>query len=178
MKIRMSAFVILAVLTVGTMRMAGQTGAPTPAQTTTRQGETLSVTGCIKPEPGDEQDFSVFASDGSVWDLESDSVKFDQHEGHTVTVTGKVESTSSDAGQRTGELAVDRLEMVSTSCSAPTSATAPTTSAPPARQDAAPTPASPTPERLPATASSLPLVALLGFVLLVIAFALRKMVRA
>ena len=94
-------------------------------------GHTKTVTGCLQrgDEPGE---FSITGQDGKSWGLRSSSVKFDQHVGHQVTVTGsaarerkaeenkekkegQVEKASSKEEYR--DLRVTTLKMVSDTCS-------------------------------------------------------------
>jgi SH3 domain-containing YSC84-like protein 1 len=94
-------------------------------------GHTKTVTGCLQrgDEPGE---FSITGDDGKSWGLRSRSVKFDQHVGHQVTVTGsgaretkaeqnkekkegQVEKASSK--EEYGDLRVTTLKMVSDTCS-------------------------------------------------------------
>jgi hypothetical protein len=46
----------------------------------------VTLTGCL--QRGAAGEFAITARDGKTWDLRSDSVKLDNHLGHTVTVTG------------------------------------------------------------------------------------------
>ena len=49
--------------------------------------ENVTVTGCLQ-KGDDAGEFSIVAGDGKTWELHSNSIKLDNHLGHTVTVTG------------------------------------------------------------------------------------------
>jgi lipid-binding SYLF domain-containing protein len=49
--------------------------------------ENVTVTGCLQ-KGDDAGEFSIVARDGKTWELHSNSIKLDNHLGHTVTVTG------------------------------------------------------------------------------------------
>lgn len=103
-------------------------------QTTTGKSEaTRTLTGCVRREADDAHEINLLATDGSVWDLSSDTVKLDPHVGHIVTVTGKVrhaalhglkEEIKEEAKEHGltkrstehGDLSVSSLAMVSVSC--------------------------------------------------------------
>src|SRR5438477_12374691 len=54
---------------------------------------TKTVTGCL--QKGDEAgEFSITGQDGKTWELNSKSVKLDEHVGHQVTVTGSAHRES------------------------------------------------------------------------------------
>ena len=69
---------------------AGAAGLATAQDTTkTTHKKTRTLTGCLqKGEDANEYNFT--AKDGGTWEIKSDSVKLDDHIGHTVTVTGVV----------------------------------------------------------------------------------------
>lgn len=90
-----------------------------------------TITGCVMKSGNDK--FELEANDGSKWNLNSDTVEFASHTGHTVTVTGVVARTmahnlkedSKDAAtdahlkkndNEHGTLKVTDLKMVSKSC--------------------------------------------------------------
>jgi hypothetical protein len=90
-----------------------------------------TVTGCLQKgdEPGE---FSIQGEDGKVWGLKSNSVKLEEHLGHTVTVTGSAskESRAEEKKEKKegevekasnkeeyGDIRVVSLKMVSDSCS-------------------------------------------------------------
>ncbi|MGH9498537.1 MAG: hypothetical protein ACRD3L_05295 [Terriglobales bacterium] len=91
-----------------------------------------TIKGCLT-QADNGKDFVLKASDGSKWDLESDTVSLGEHVGHTVAVTGAVEHAtahnlkedSKDAmadahmkkdNTESGDLKVTNLKMVSDSC--------------------------------------------------------------
>lgn len=87
-----------------------------------------TVTGCL--QKGDEADeYSITDADGKTYGLRSSSVKFADHLGHKVTVSGHLrpESEENEANERkekneqnekkeAGDIRVTTLKMVSTSC--------------------------------------------------------------
>ncbi|HEY1263662.1 MAG TPA: hypothetical protein VGF06_09070 [Terriglobales bacterium] len=97
------------------------------------KAHTRTVTGCLAQ--GDSAgEYMLTATDGSMWELKSDSVPLAEHVGHTVAVTGAIENASAhemkegakDAAAATGmkkhnhergDLKVSDLKMVSDSCS-------------------------------------------------------------
>jgi hypothetical protein len=95
--------------------------------TPTAGAQPMTVTGCLQKgtQPGE---VTITGADGKSYDLRSDSVKFDQHIGHQVTVTGtatretkaeekkegQVEKASSKEAY--GNLSVTDLKMVSETC--------------------------------------------------------------
>jgi lipid-binding SYLF domain-containing protein len=94
--------------------------------------ENVTVTGCL--QKGDEAgEFSIVARDGKAWELHSNSIKLDNHLGHTVTVTGprtrepKAQEKAKAEENREGvvkasskeeyaDLGVTSLRMVSETC--------------------------------------------------------------
>ena len=69
---------------------AGAAGLATAQDTTkTTNKKTRTLTGCLqKGESANE--YNLTAKDGGTWEIKSDSVKLDEHVGHTVKVTGVV----------------------------------------------------------------------------------------
>jgi len=69
---------------------AGAVGLATAQDTTkTTHKKTRTLTGCLqKGEEANEYNFT--AKDGGTWEIKSDSVKLDEHVGHTVKITGVV----------------------------------------------------------------------------------------
>ena len=69
---------------------AAAAGLATADDTTkTTHKKTRTLTGCLqKGEDANEYNFT--AKDGGTWELKSDSVKLDEHVGHTVKITGVV----------------------------------------------------------------------------------------
>src|ERR1700675_780388 len=69
---------------------AGAAGLATAQETTkTTHKKTRTLTGCLqKGEDANEYNFT--AKGGGTWEIKSDSVKLDEHVGHTVKITGVV----------------------------------------------------------------------------------------
>jgi hyperosmotically inducible protein len=102
-------------------------------RTPTDKSEAIrTLTGCVQRDR-DAHEINLIATDGSVWDLSSDTVKLDPHVGHIVTVTGQVrhaalhglkEEIKEEAKEHGvtkratehGDLTVSNLAMVSVSC--------------------------------------------------------------
>ena len=80
------------------------------------KGKETTVTGCLQKGA---MAFTITDSAGQVYALKSDSVNFDDHLGHRVTVTGTSSSNAHEQGsqQPAGHLDVTKLTMVSTNCS-------------------------------------------------------------
>ena len=92
--------------------------------------ENVTVTGCL--QKGDAAgEFSIVARDGKTWELHSNSIKLDNHLGHTVTVTGprtheskaqeKAEEkregvVKASSKEEYADLGVTSLKMVSETC--------------------------------------------------------------
>src|SRR3984893_8450851 len=76
---------------------AGAAGLATAQDTTkTTHKKTRTLTGCLqKGEDANEYNFT--AKDGGTWEIKSDSVKLDDHVGHTVTITGVVSNAKGHA---------------------------------------------------------------------------------
>ena len=104
------------------------------AQGTTKEThkKTRTLTGCLqKGEDANEYNFT--AKDGGKWEIKSDSVKLDEHVGHTVKITGvvlnatahgmkedakdemKEHGVNKNATER-GHMTVTNLTMVSGTC--------------------------------------------------------------
>jgi hypothetical protein len=66
---------------------AGLATAQDTTKTTHKKARTL--TGCLQ-RGEDAKEYNLTAKDGATWEIKSDSVKFDNHIGHIVTVTGVV----------------------------------------------------------------------------------------
>jgi lipid-binding SYLF domain-containing protein len=90
----------------------------------------VTLTGCLQ-RGANEGEFAITARDGKTWELRSDSVKLDNHLGHTVTVTGsrthETKAQEKAEAKREGlvqasskeayaELGVTSLKMVSDTC--------------------------------------------------------------
>ena len=61
------------------------------AQDTTKptHKKTRTLTGCLQ-KGEDANEYNLTTKRGATWEVKSDSVKLDEHVGHTVTVTGVV----------------------------------------------------------------------------------------
>jgi len=121
-KFAMSAFVLFMFL--------GLAIAQDTTKTTHKKARTL--TGCL--QKGDEaSEYNLTTKAGGSWELKSDSVKLDEHVGHTVKVTGVVENAAMHGMKEDtkeemkehgmdkkatehGHLTVTNLAMVSDSC--------------------------------------------------------------
>jgi len=102
-------------------------------RTPTDKSEAIrTLTGCIRRD-ADAHEINLLATDGSLWDLSSDTVNLDPHVGHIVTVTGQVrraalhglkEEIKEEAKEHGltkratehGDLTVSNIAMVSVSC--------------------------------------------------------------
>src|ERR1700674_3282194 len=73
---------------------AGVAGLATAQETTkTTHKKTRTFTGCLqKGENANEYNFA--AKGGGTWEIKSDSVKLDEHVGHTVKITGVVSNAT------------------------------------------------------------------------------------
>lgn len=102
---------------------------------TKSKSNTRSITGCLtkEHEGGNAKEFLLTASDGSTWEVRSDSVELGEHVGHTVTATGVVRNAmahnmkedakdaASDAHMKKnnnehGHMTITDVKMVSSSC--------------------------------------------------------------
>src|SRR5437016_9998951 len=77
-------------------------------------GQTMTVTGCLKQEAKEKNEYLITGEDGKTWGLKSRSVKLSEHLNHKVTVTGKV--TKAGHESEAGDLNVSDLKMVSQTC--------------------------------------------------------------
>ena len=69
---------------------AGAAGLAAAQDTTkTTHKKTRTLTGCLQ-KGEDANEYNLTAKDGGTWEIKSDSVKLDEHVGHTVKVTGVV----------------------------------------------------------------------------------------
>jgi len=112
---------------------ANLVGLATAQDTTkTTHKKTRTLTGCLQ-KGDDANEYKLTTKPGSTWELKSDSVKLDEHVGHTVKVTGVVshnkahgmkEDTKSEMkehgmdkdAKEHGHLTVTAVDMVSDSC--------------------------------------------------------------
>jgi hypothetical protein len=111
----------------------GAAGLATAQDTTkTTHKKTRTLTGCLQKSE-DAHEYSLTTKSGGTWEIKSDSVKLDEHVGHTVKVTGVVSNAMAhgmkedtkeemkehgmDKGATEhGHLTVTDLTMVSDSC--------------------------------------------------------------
>jgi opacity protein-like surface antigen len=122
-------------LLVSAAALAQDAAQPPPATASAAQAKqdpkaatsSKTVTGCLQKgdQPGE---ITLTASDGKIYDLRSDTVKFDEHVGHQVTATGTVthDTKAEDkkdgqmenaAGKEAyGDLNVTDVKMVSDTC--------------------------------------------------------------
>jgi len=112
---------------------AGAAGLATPRETTkTTHKKTRTLTGCLQ-KGEDANEYNLTAKNGGTWEVKSDSVKLDEHVGHTVTITGvvshsKMHGMKEDAKEEAkehgmdkkatehGHMTVTHLTMVSDTC--------------------------------------------------------------
>jgi hypothetical protein len=73
---------------------AGQATAQDTAKTTHKKTRTL--TGCLQ-KGEDANEYYFTSKDSGTWELKSDTVKLDEHVGHTVTITGVVSNAKAHA---------------------------------------------------------------------------------
>jgi hypothetical protein len=104
------------------------------AQDTTKATDkkTRTLTGCLQ-KGEDANEYNLTAKGGATWEIKSDSVKLDEHVGHTVKVTGVVshykehamkedakaemkEHGMNKGAKEHGHMTVTDLTMVSDSC--------------------------------------------------------------
>ena len=57
--------------------------------TKTTHKKTRTLTGCLQKGEG-ANGYDLTAKDGGIWEIKRDSVKLDEHVGHTVKITGVV----------------------------------------------------------------------------------------
>jgi hypothetical protein len=111
----------------------GAAGVATAQDTTkTTHKKTRTLTGCLqKGEDANEYNFT--AKDGGTWEIKSDSVKLDEHVGHTVKIVGVVSNATAHGmkedtkeemkehgmdkhATESGHMTVTGLTMVSDTC--------------------------------------------------------------
>lgn len=126
MKIKIS-FVLAAFLVI-----FGSFAAQAQEQKETTHKKVRTIKGCLA-KAGDPKEYNLTGTDGSTWELKSDSVKLAPHVGHTVSVTGEVSNaalhgTKEDIKDEAKEHGIDKgatehghmtvtnLKMVSESC--------------------------------------------------------------
>jgi len=112
---------------------AGAVALATAEDTTkTTHKKTRTLTGCLQ-KGEDANEFKLAAKDGGTWEVKSDSVKLDEHVGHTVKIVGVVsnamahgmkEDTKEEMkehgmdkhAKERGHMTVTDLTMVSATC--------------------------------------------------------------
>lgn len=112
---------------------AGVAGLVTAQDTTkTTHKKTRTLTGCLQ-KGEDANEYNLTAKGGGTWEIKSDSVKLDEHVGHTVKVVGVVSNATmhgmkEDAKEEmkehgmdkhateSGHMTVTHLTMVSDTC--------------------------------------------------------------
>ena len=77
-------------------------------------GQTMTVTGCVRKDEKEKNEYLITGDDGKTWGLKSSSVKLADHLNHKVTITGNV--TKEGHETEAGDLNVSDLKMVSTTC--------------------------------------------------------------
>ena len=111
----------------------GAVGLATAQDTTkTTHKKTRTLTGCLQ-KGEDANEYNLIAKGGGTWEIKSDSVKLDEHVGHTVKVVGVVSNATAhgmkedtkaemkehgmdkDAKEH-GHMTITELTMVSDTC--------------------------------------------------------------
>jgi hypothetical protein len=88
MKLKIAVGVIALFMFAG---VAGQAAAQDTTKTTHKKTRTL--TGCLQ-KGEDANEYNLTAKGGGTWEIKSDSVKLDEHVGHTVKIVGVVSNTT------------------------------------------------------------------------------------
>ena len=126
MKVKIAA-AVLGLFMVSAALVAAQDNT---TKTTHKKVRTLS--GCLQKGDGSDE-YKLTTAKGGTWEVKSDSVKLDEHVGHTVTATGVVSNATmhnmkedakdaaKDSGMKKddsehGHLKVTAVKMVSESC--------------------------------------------------------------
>jgi len=112
---------------------AGAVGLATAQDTTkTTHKKARTLTGCLQ-KGDDANEYNFTAKAGGIWEIKSDSVKLDEHVGHTVKITGVVSNAKAHAMKEDtkdemkehgmdknatehGHMTVTHLTMVSDTC--------------------------------------------------------------
>src|SRR5579864_4012626 len=75
---------------IAVFMLVGAAGLATAQDTTkTTHQKTRTLTGCLQ-KGEDANEYNLTAKDGGTWEIKSDSVKLEEHVGHTVKITGVV----------------------------------------------------------------------------------------
>ena len=82
--------------------------------------KTHTATGCLQRSAATNS-YTMTDENGKLWNLRSNTVSFDAHVGHTVTVSGTIpkESKNSTDTSPQNNLLVTKLDMVRDSCKQP-----------------------------------------------------------
>ena len=74
---------------IAVMMFATVVGLAAAQTTKATHKKTRTLTGCLQKGEGDDE-YNLTTKGGATWEIKSDSVKLDDHVGHTVAVTGVV----------------------------------------------------------------------------------------
>jgi hypothetical protein len=87
----------IAVGVIALFMFVGAAGQATAQDTTkTTHKKTRTLTGCLQ-KGEDAHEYNLTAKGGGTWEIKSDSVKLDDHVGHTVTIRGVVSNAKEHA---------------------------------------------------------------------------------
>jgi hypothetical protein len=79
---------------VALFMLAGNAELATAQDTTkTTHKKTRTLTGCLQ-KGDDANEYNLAAKGGGTWEIKSDSVKLEEHVGHTVKITGVVSNAT------------------------------------------------------------------------------------
>lgn len=79
---------------VALFMLAGAADLATAQDTTkTTHKKTRTLTGCVQ-KGDDAKEYNLAAKGGGTWEIKSDSVKLEEHVGHTVKITGVVSNAT------------------------------------------------------------------------------------
>jgi hypothetical protein len=111
------------------------TGMVLTAQETTKttHKKTRTLSGCLQ-KTDEANEYKLTTAKGATWEIKSDTVKLDEHVGHSVTITGVVSNAAvhgakedakdeakehgmAKSSTEHGHMTVTNLKMVSESCS-------------------------------------------------------------
>jgi hypothetical protein len=73
--------------------LAGVADLATAQDTKTTHKKTRTLTGCLQ-KGDDANEYNLAAKGGGTWEIKSDSVKLEEHVGHTVKITGVVSNAT------------------------------------------------------------------------------------
>ena len=121
----------IAIGTITLFLVVGAAGLATAQDTAKSHNKTRRLTGCLQKSE-DANEFNFTAKDGGTWEIKSDSVKLDEHVGHTVKITGVVANATAhgmkedtkeemkehgmDTHAERGHMTVTNLIMVTDTC--------------------------------------------------------------